>query len=688
MDALKYYRQINTLLEESEEADRAVVIESVHSEMESTKMLAPLAKHREGSVILEAILKASTAYQLRRVLAGFAQANVSELCQNRFGSHVIETTLRRAMDCIVDKSEHVIDEEFAEASEHPPALAEACVEVCEKVGQEWGELVLHPQGSHVLRTVIRFIDGYPPDAPINKKKKKGKPPPTFKPKRIEMPVAFAKIRDAFVSDFSGTAAADLRELAYHACGAPVLSVMLQVCQATEAGADGIISSLLEMDGEASTRKSDVEPMIYDNVGSHVVEQAIASASSKLLLTIYQEFFRNRLLEWSNSAAANFTVQRLIERTEHEGQVKSVMDELLPHLAELMQNNRPGVALKVVEMCAKTDIGQKTVCKAMIKVLTETQKEGIVLDLLHLKQWEEDGVKTDSSPLGSRMLQAFFMCKMDAARDIMREFSQLAGEEALALAKQPAGSHVIEAFVRSEALSKYKHEFVRKLKTHVVTLAMHKNGSRVVEACYNGLDLAEKRWMVEELVAEEATLAADFYGRFALKRCRVQAFKEGGNAAWEASVESVEKKKDMFKDILGADGDFFGGGEKDTKSTKKKRKHAAADDHDSKEIDALMSKKKGSQDTGKEKEEGEVNVEEKKKKKKKKMPLEEEASGDGEDGAGKVKEAVPSFITEALEGLSEKGGKKKKAKKKKEAPEGEEGTESNKKSKKKTKNWTM
>jgi hypothetical protein len=253
---------------------------------------------------------------------------------------------------------------------------------------------------------------------------------------------------------------------------------------------------------------------------------------------------------------------------------------------------------------------------------------------------------------------------------------------LLLAKQPAGSHVIEAFVRSEALAKFKQGFVKNIKVSPVTtlslvtpsapqphspqgqipdLAMHKVGSRVIESCYLALDVTEKQWMVQELVDSEDSLSQNFFGRLVLRKCRVQAFRQGGQAAWQAQVESSENVKGMFGDILNTDEDFFGGGDSKSKGKKDKKKKGKEDGNDSDaDIDALMStvkaeskkKKQAGQDEGEDAEE--VPKKEKKETKDKKEKKTKKADED-EEGESEL----PGFIADALDGLNKKTTKKKK-----------------------------
>eukprot|EP01043_Picozoa_sp_COSAG02_P001882 COSAG02_NODE_41_length_47431_cov_32.449204_25_plen_252_part_00 len=93
---------------------------------------------------------------------------------------------------------------------------------------------------------------------------------------------------------------------------------------------------------------------------------------------------------------------------------------------------------------------------------------------------------------------------------------------------------------------------------IVSLAMDKFGSRVVESLYGVAELKRKRKIVGQLAACKAMLEADFHGRITLSKCRVSQFaKPGGEEEWAQREASVEKKRAMFADIL-ADDDDQGG----------------------------------------------------------------------------------------------------------------------------------
>ena len=100
----------------------------------------------------------------------------------------------------------------------------------------------------------------------------------------------------------------------------------------------------------------------------------------MVLQIYQEFFRGELVEWCKPVTSNFAVQRLLEKADHAGQATALLDELAPCFPQLVEYHRPGVVLKVLEMCGRLNVGQKAVFKALCGAI-ELGPEGQVVPSL-------------------------------------------------------------------------------------------------------------------------------------------------------------------------------------------------------------------------------------------------------------------------------------------------------------------
>lgn len=121
---------------------------------------------------------------------------------------------------------------------------------------------------------------------------------------------------------------------------------------------------------------------------------------------------------------------------------------------------------------------------------------------------------------------------------------------LGLAKDQVACHVLDKFLLSSTVSiKAKRKLLRGFEGSLHLLATDKSGSRVLDKLWAIADINTKETMVIEIVPHEQLLANNFFGKFVLKNFRVEHFKRK-REEWKQGEVSGDKKKDMFRDILG------------------------------------------------------------------------------------------------------------------------------------------
>ena len=84
--------------------------------------------------------------------------------------------------------------------------------------------------------------------------------------------------------------------------------------------------------------------------------------------------------------------------------------------------------------------------------------------------------------------------------------------------------------------------------HLVSLCKDKHGSRVMDAVWRSSKVSEKENLAEDLLAHEAQLSEDFYGRIVLRNCNVAHYRRK-QAVWQKKVETADKTRELFHDIL-------------------------------------------------------------------------------------------------------------------------------------------
>jgi hypothetical protein len=183
----------------------------------------------------------------------------------------------------------------------------------------------------------------------------------------------------------------IQSLAFQPQANPVLQLLLSIpgCRPIVQSAlfpAAFLSSLKQ--GPSSECFKFVDKLVYDPVGSHLLEKVIcnpclspssssSSSSStsstsksaeKLQKSLFKHYFSSRILECCDHPVSNFVLQALVLSLVKEDQVVLVLDALLPRLSDLVfgrhGGNRMGVLVKLVQACVAFPRVQERVCRAL------------------------------------------------------------------------------------------------------------------------------------------------------------------------------------------------------------------------------------------------------------------------------------------------------------------------------------
>ena len=84
---------------------------------------------------------------------------------------------------------------------------------------------------------------------------------------------------------------------------------------------------------------------------------------------------------------------------------------------------------------------------------------------------------------------------------------------------------------------------------MVILCKDKHGSRVVDVLWRQSEVQRKQELAEQLIAHEDELFANYYGKIILRNCNISHYKKK-RAAWQDVESAIERKRELFQDILG------------------------------------------------------------------------------------------------------------------------------------------
>ena len=165
-DLVSYVRQLEIPLAEAAESassgsERVVVVATYR---EINKREASLASHKKCSVVIESLLRASSAEQL----VAFTNAVAPYLpwmCTNRYSSHVLET-LFSLLARVLYYGEHAAASGSSDADDSaertvfsPEQLVDALVSMVAELSTHAAVLLPDTSGTHVYRALLRVLGG-------------------------------------------------------------------------------------------------------------------------------------------------------------------------------------------------------------------------------------------------------------------------------------------------------------------------------------------------------------------------------------------------------------------------------------------------------------------------------------------------------------------------------------------------
>lgn len=292
------------------------------------------------------------------------------LVKHRFASHVCETLFLQAVPFVSQEmdsestAKQVVDEDTVFAS-----MESLFLYMFNEILPELKSLVTDTFASHTIRTLLLLLSGRPVSSAatlIQSRKKENIPlnsEGVSKESRDQISVvpqsfheAVGKLLSTVCTVFSTE---ELRALAVHQIGSPVLQIMLQLEMGLskkerrkKENSEGTLLSKLTgvmQNDEASVAKEETaegekegeeqersffQNLLYDSVGSHLAESIIRHAPKKDFNMLYGRFIKPRLGSLARNETAAFVVQRVLEKLSKEG-LEEAVKEILPQVPSLV-----------------------------------------------------------------------------------------------------------------------------------------------------------------------------------------------------------------------------------------------------------------------------------------------------------------------------------------------------------------
>ncbi|KNC78971.1 hypothetical protein SARC_08617 [Sphaeroforma arctica JP610] len=590
---LDYWRQVGSTLDADEfpdAEDKSMFVSNVLTVADGSE--TQLCRDKEISCILEKLLLNCTHFQIR-VFTDRLMGHVKDLAGDKFASHVIQTLLNLLPGVLHaelsgastegDESER---DGTSETEGHLRTGEELVLAICDELKADITYLSRGDYGSHVIRALVGLmVGGGVPNELMRSQysiafSKFQKTETHTMEKVFAVPGSFEPAMHALIQPVCENKY--LTKDATHTTASGVLQVLLAALHRTDAAmCETLILRLLGNGSDVETdengemiesEEKDVDDfevdmdrvtkfLIYDQIGSHVMERILSCASAKLGYKLYRTLFRGRLDNLGKHPVANYVVQNMIRENKDPVVTSLILTELQDQFESVIASGCVGVVVRLVEAVAKLEDKKlhKAVFSHVMKAFhmndTAQQKQcvNLITTLTTHDAYFEEGKDMSELPLqlnGVLLIQALFTLKPPHNDLPAASLLDLPAEQLLSLCMQSLGRPV-DTFLECTVDVGKKNKLMKLLKGSYAKLAMDKYGSRVVDACWAVADLKLKDVLAAELIKSEVALKKDFYGRVIWRNCRLDHFKRKRDA-WVSKVIANERKKGMFSDILDDD----------------------------------------------------------------------------------------------------------------------------------------
>jgi nucleolar protein 9 len=561
-----YFRKAGDLLELNQfegPEERNSFLQSMYREANGKEL--KLANSQSCSRVMERLIQLSTANQLKLLFQKFS-ANFVHLVSHRFASHCCEALFLQAAPIVTSElaqKSNGMDLDL-ESTEALPSMENLFLDTVKELEDHLGFLLTHKFASHVLRILLLILSGQPivrtPGKSALQSRKKenisvvgsrGQEVPTLLEDRAVPPSFQTALEHVIQRCVSGLDTTYLRSLSTHPTGNPTLQLLLKI-ELTQFGKQrakddsSIIRILLPDDPITPESESAqyINGLVYDTIGSRLLETILEFAPGKTFKAIYRDFFKDRLTSLARNDIASYVVCKAISRLSKED-LQEAVTSLAPEIPKLVDRNRTIVIRTLIERCAVRGIevtemqhianqlstvygGPNGFDVARLLKAQDPKPATIEVAVIPSSSTKSTQKASNSEKIQSSLLvQAMVNTQGPLCNLILDSLASLPSQLMVTLTHDPqTAPAVIAALSSPHATLISRRKLIAQFYGHVGSMALHPSASRVIDAVWTGTQgLAFMRERIaEELAENEAALRESASGRMVWRNWRMELYR--------------------------------------------------------------------------------------------------------------------------------------------------------------------
>ena len=423
---------------------------------------------------------------------------------------------------------------------------------CNELESNLGYLMTDRFASHSLRVLLIVLSGMPLAAANLTQSKKKEHIVVNNSKNITkeaenekrpVPAAFEIAVDKIIA---GTVAnldtANLRMLSTHPIANPVLQLLLEL-EITRSGKqsardpNSLFQKLVPDDPlvEGTESAAFINNLVYDTIGSRLLEVIVIHAPGKMFKGLYKCSFRDKLGDLAKNEVAAFVVIRVIERLNRDD-LQMAVGQICPHIDALIKRSRTSVITTLIKRCRIREVDTETISAGLEQAYGTEASERLVV-MLKISEKPADNMaedrkrrlNTEDGPKVHGSLMAQCMLKTPGPLQELITDALLATETSkiISIAKDSTASRMLQtALTCQEINTKFHRTFIPHLYGHMGDLATDIVASHVVDALWEastGLKFIKER-LASELAQNESLLRASIPGRAVWRNWKMDVYK--------------------------------------------------------------------------------------------------------------------------------------------------------------------
>ena len=493
------------------------------------------------------------------------------LVQHRFASHCCEALFLQAAPIVTQELIAPLAEskELADDGSISTSMEDLFLLVVKELEGNLGYLMTDNFASHTLRVLLIVLSGQPlrstATTSLLRSKKKEKIDITGRrteSKGEEMvyrtvPGSFqAALDEMILATIAGLDTTYLHALATHPTGNPVLQLLIELefsrSGKTKAREENSLFRRLLPDDppmEDTQSASFVKGLLYDPVGSRLLETIVQFAPGKVFKTLYKSLFRDNIGNLVRNDIAGFVVGRILERLSHDD-LQYAVKQICQHAPLLIERQRTSIIKIMIERCQVREVDTQAIADTIATAYGENGAS-LLVNMVRLSKDDTQAMAPerksqveaqDSGKLhGSLLAQAMVVVTGPLQDMICNSITAMDSSTLLLIAKDRTATHVLQAALTCEGQTKaFRRKIIQQFYGHIPELALDAIASHVVDVFWTATEdlLFVRERVADDLLQNEASLRESYSGRAIWRNWMMDLYKRR-RVDWISKAKGIQ-----------------------------------------------------------------------------------------------------------------------------------------------------